>query len=104
MWELNKAFLLANGKQVNNPRQKRALAALWNHAQTREALDRISGSSNSPDVIARLRSKGLDIPCTTISVTDRDGKNVRPGVYRLTPEDLLKIAPCIASLRRLLKE
>lgn len=70
------------------PRQVRVLEALlpgrW---VDREPLDRIAGSSNSPDVISKLRRKfGQDsIDMELIDGTDRDGKPCRTGRYRLTP-------------------
>lgn len=48
---------------IKNPRQLRAIAALADGAKSREALDKIIGASNSPDVVSKLRDKGWDIPC-----------------------------------------
>jgi hypothetical protein len=69
------------------PRQARVLAVLrpggW---VSREQIDREAGSSNGPDVIARLRVKlGHDaIDCERVRALDRDGKPCLPGMYRMT--------------------
>lgn len=71
-------------------RQHRAFNALWRSPGwvTREEMDRISGASNSPAVIATLRyQKGLGpdgIDTEHFNVLDRDGNPCRPGRYRLT--------------------
>ena len=77
------------------PRQVRVLEALlpgrW---VDREPLDRIAGSSNSPDVIWKLRHKiGQDsIDMELIDGTDRDGRPCRTGRYRLTQQGLERLA------------
>ena len=69
-------------------RQERVLQALKGTTGwiAREAIDRIAGASNGPDVISRLRSKlGADsIEMERVPVIDRDGKPATPGRYRLT--------------------
>lgn len=50
----------------------------------RERLDRIVGASNVPDLVFRLRNRGIGIICTMRPGADRDGKAVRYGVYSLT--------------------
>lgn len=71
-----------------SPRQRRVLAALSDSGGwiMREALDRIAGASNSPDVILRLRQRlGQDaIEMRQVDSTDRDGRACKPGQYRLT--------------------
>jgi len=99
----SKTYVLADGQRIANPRQIRTLLALWGGPIGREAMDRIAGSSNSPDVIARLRRKGFDLPCEPIRVTDRDGKVSRPGVYLLTASDRIKVEPCIELFRLAVK-
>ena len=72
-----------------SPRQARVIAALLpGHWVDREPLDRIAGSSNSPDVIWKLRRKiGQDaIDMELIDGTDRDGHPCRTGRYRLTDQ------------------
>ncbi len=70
-----------------NPRELRALAALFDNQMPRKQLDRAIGCSNSPDVIFRLRQKGLECPCQLVSDVDRDGQRIRRGVYHLTHGD-----------------
>jgi hypothetical protein len=53
----------------------------------REHLDRAVGCSNGPDLIAELRRRGLDIPCERVDCLDRDGKEVKRGIYHFTPLD-----------------
>ncbi len=43
--------------------------------------------SNSPELIAELRRRGLDLPCARIEFVDRDGCICRPGVYSFTMRD-----------------
>lgn len=72
---------------TDNPRHLRALAALLTSPMPREMLDRRAGASNSPDLIADLRSRGLEIPCARVPCIDRDGETVRRGVYHLSDGD-----------------
>lgn len=71
-------------------RQQRAIDALMDfypgERVRREALDRISGSSNGPDIILQLRQKfGHDsIECERRKTVDRDGKSCMVGHYYLT--------------------
>lgn len=76
---------------TDNPRHQRALQALLTRSQPREHLDRIAGASNSPELIAELRRRGLDIPCDRVPVIDRDGLEVKRGVYHLSAADRRKI-------------
>lgn len=64
------------------------------HWVDREPLDRIAGSSNSPDVISKLRHKfGQDsIDMKLIDGTDCDGKPCRTGRYRLTQQGRERLA------------
>ncbi|MFC6632951.1 hypothetical protein [Microbulbifer taiwanensis] len=66
-----------------SPRQRRALVALLDRPRSREDLDRIAGTSNSPDLVGRLRKRGITILCEHVSHTDRDGVKGWHGVYRL---------------------
>jgi hypothetical protein len=81
--------------RTHSPRRLRALAALLVRSQNREALDRAAGCSNGPDLIAELRRRGLSIPCDRVPVIDRDGQEVRIGVYHLTASDRRKVAKMI---------
>ncbi|MDP2095438.1 MAG: hypothetical protein Q8K50_16360 [Hydrogenophaga sp.] len=72
---------------TDNPRHLRAITVLLRRPVPREALDSIAGASNSPELVAELRRRGLEIPCERVKFTDRDGKPCRPGVYSLTLTD-----------------
>jgi hypothetical protein len=76
---------------TENPRHLRALAALLRRPMPRETLDHEAGCSNGPDLVADLRSRGLSIPCDKAPVIDRDGREVRRGIYRLTTTDRRKV-------------
>lgn len=72
---------------TDNPRHLRALNALLIRPVPRNSLDEVVGCANGPDLVADIRDLGLGrdgLKCTHISVIDRDGKKVRPGVYHLT--------------------
>ncbi|OYY21926.1 MAG: hypothetical protein B7Y69_08275 [Sphingobacteriia bacterium 35-40-8] len=72
---------------TDNPRHLRALAVLLRRPVPREQLDSLAGASNSPELVAELRRRGLDVPCERIRFIDRDGCPCRPGVYSLTIAD-----------------
>lgn len=74
------------------PRQARALTALMQGPLSREDLDHISGVTNGPDLIAKMRRRGLGIPCTMVATLDRDGRPCKFGVYHLTQADREVIA------------
>lgn len=78
------------------PRQSRVAHALLNAPDwiAREAIDRIAGASNGPEVIRQLRHRlGYDaIEMERINTIDRDGMPTQPGRYRLTPEGRAKLA------------
>lgn len=76
---------------TENPRELRAIAALMRRAVPREQLDREAGCSNGPELVANLRRKGLDVPCDRILVIDRDGFEVKRGVYHFAQSDRRKI-------------
>lgn len=75
-----------------SPRQARAFAALMRGHQSRRDLDKIAGVTNSPALVAQLRRRGLEIPCTMVATHDRDGRPCKFGVYRLTQADREAIA------------
>ncbi|WP_227871519.1 hypothetical protein [Novimethylophilus kurashikiensis] len=60
--------------------------------QRREHLDHVAGCSNGPELVAELRRRGLNLPCTRIDAIDRDGRPCKPGVYHLSNSDRRKIA------------
>lgn len=72
---------------TGNPRHLRVLALLLARPARREEVDGVAGASNGPDLISNLRALGLDVPCSRVPATDRDGRPCRPGVYRLTARD-----------------
>jgi hypothetical protein len=59
---------------------------------SRKDLDKIAGVANGPDLIAQLRRRGLEIPCTMVSGRDRDWRPYKFGVYHLTQADREVIA------------
>jgi hypothetical protein len=69
-------------------------------SQTREAIDRAAGCSNGPELIAELRRRPLDVPCTRVVAYDRDGREVLRGVYHLTNADRRKLARWAARLSK----
>ncbi len=72
---------------TDNPRHLRAIHALWVSPQPRESIDSRAGCSNGPDLIAELRRRGLDLPCQRTPCIDRDGFEVKRGIYYLTDKD-----------------
>ena len=76
---------------TDNPRHLRVLSALQKRPIRREDLDSIGGCSNGPELVAELRRRGLELPCTRVEVIDRDGQKTRPGVYNLTDKDRKKL-------------
>jgi hypothetical protein len=81
---------------TSNPRHLRVIPALQRSQQPRQALDAIAGCTNSPELVAELRRRGLEIPCRRIDAIDRDGRPCKPGVYRLTDADRRKLARWMA--------
>lgn len=76
---------------TENPRHLRALWAFMRRPVPREQLDREAGCSNGPDLVAELRRRGLEIPCDKAPVIDRDGQEVRRGIYHLTETDRRRV-------------
>lgn len=85
---------------ANSPRQLRVVTALMTTPRSRKAIDSIAGCSNGPDVIHRLRNKGLTIPCDNVPFIDRDGHEVTHGVYSFTNQDKLKVGHWLAQQMR----
>ena len=77
---------------TGNPRYLRVLALLLARPARREEIDRAAGALNGPDLMANLRALGLEAPCTRVDAIDRDGRECRPGVYRLTGGDRRRLA------------
>ena len=85
---------------TDNPRHLRAIAALLRRPMPRESLDHESGASNSPELVAELRRRGLEVPCERIRFIDRDGYPCRPGVYSFTASDRRKFYTWQARMRK----
>ena len=77
---------------TDNPRHFRAIDALNTRPMPREHLDRRVGCSNSPELVAELRRRGLEVPCERVSDTDRDGLPIKRGVYYFTEQDRRKVS------------
>lgn len=76
---------------TDTPRHLRVIAALLRRPLPRKNLDTVAGCSNSPELVAELRRRGLDIPCQRINFIDRDGCICKPGVYFLSDVDRRKL-------------
>lgn len=76
---------------TDNLRHLRVIKALLTNPRPREEIDQIAGCSNGPELIADLRRRGLEIPCTRQTKVDRDGLNINPGAYFVTQQDRQKI-------------
>src|SRR5699024_4312949 len=70
----------------SNPNEQRALDALRGagpNGMSRKALDAACGTSNSPEIIRRLRAKGHNITTTLTNTHNRFGDAVTMGIYHL---------------------
>ena len=85
---------------TKNPRHLRAIHALLRRPMPREQLDREAGASNGPSLVSELRDRGLELPCARVPCVDRDGEEVRRGVYALTNADRTRIARWLARRSR----
>jgi hypothetical protein len=83
----HRKFIPSRFLGTQNPRHLRAILALMRRPQTREEIDREAGCSNGPALVQELRSLGLEAPCTRIRCLDRDGREVRRGIYSVTARD-----------------
>lgn len=92
-----------NFKGTSNPRHLRVLMALLVRPRPREAVDEVAGASNGPDLIAQLRERGLSIPCTPTPCIDRDGFEVRRGIYCLDDRDRCMVRAWLRRRERALK-
>jgi hypothetical protein len=72
---------------TDNPRHLRVIMALLVSPRPREAIDRIAGASNGPDLMSALRALGIKAPCSKTPCIDRDGFEVKRGIYHLTDHD-----------------
>ena len=76
---------------TDNPRHLRALTVLLRRPVSREELDHIAGCSNGPELVAELRRRGLETPCTRTKKKDRDLFDCWPGVYHFTESDRRRV-------------
>lgn len=83
-----------------NPRELRVLEALSKGAISREQADKVTLSSNSPDVVRQLRKKGLEVPCDRVPCVTKNGRPSWFGRYRLTANDRKLIRQFDASVNR----
>ena len=72
---------------TENPRHLRVIMALLVSPRPREAIDRIAGASNGPALMSDLRDLGIKAPCSKTPCIDRDGVEVKRGIYHLTDHD-----------------
>ena len=85
---------------TDNPRHLRTIQALMTRPITREHLDQIAGCSNGPALVAELRRRGLEVPCTRTKKKDRDLFDCWPGVYHFTQRDRHRVYRWLAMQRR----
>ena len=76
---------------TDNPRHLRVIQAVTVRPIPREELDRVAGCSNGPELVAELRRRGLEMPCTRTKKLDRDLFDCWPGVYHFSQRDRSKL-------------
>lgn len=81
---------------TDNPRQLRVIQALMTRPLPREQLDSVAGASNGPELVAELRRRGLEIPCTRTKKKDRDLFDCWPGVYHFSTTDRRRVIQWLA--------
>ena len=84
---------------TDNPRHLRAIHALMQRARFRNDLQTITGASNTPELVAELRRRGLETPCKKVPVLDRDGVITRPGIYSFNAPDRRKVNSWLSKRR-----
>ena len=85
---------------TDNPRHLRVIQALMTRPLPREQLDSVAGASNGPELVAELRRRGLEVPCTRTSKKDRDLFDCWPGVYNFTQRDRRNVYRWLAKQQR----
>lgn len=90
---------VANGSFLGprGPRQERVLAALMTGVSMTNAHVRaVAHAANGPDVVAKLRARGLsasdDLITEYVDVVDADGKTARIGRWTLTDTGRAKVS------------
>ena len=89
---------------TDNPRHLRVIMALLVSPRPREAIDRIAGASNGPALMSDLRDLGVKAPCSKSPCIDRDGFEVKRGVYYFTDSDKRLIRAWLKRRERNLKQ
>jgi hypothetical protein len=82
---------------TDNPRALRLLRALLKQPLTRESADTITGASNGPEEVRKLREQGLDLPCYRVGVHDMDGLWTYRGLYALSHRDKRQVSRALHS-------
>ena len=59
-----------------------------------------AGREAMSTLVSDLRDLGLELPCDRVPCLDRDGFEVRRGVYNLTQRDRIRIARWLARRAR----
>lgn len=93
------AAILSHFTGTDNPRHQRVLALLMLRPAKREEVDATAGCSNTPELVAELRRRGLSVPCERIEALDRDGRPCRPGIYSLSTSDRRKLNAWLRSVK-----
>jgi hypothetical protein len=82
--------------RVRSPRRIRGLRRLLSGEVCREELDRVTGSSSSPDIVFHLRHRyGFKIKCQMRPAIDRDGRICDAGWYSMTDEHSRQMARAV---------
>jgi len=76
----------------HNPREARFLQTILHRHITREEADAVAGASNSPELVNKLRERGLSLPCYRVGAYDRDALWTWRGLYGATEADKKAIA------------
>ena len=76
-----------NAFMATCPREYRILRALAQRPHKLRELMSICGANNPAEYVRRMRNRGLPIYTEWQSGTDRDGRNIRFGIYHLLPDD-----------------
>lgn len=78
--------IYSKASNLNEMRALNALIKARERGISRKELDAVCASSNSPEIIRRLRRKGFVIHCEMRKTHNRFGEDVQAGYYRLMQE------------------
>ena len=78
-------------RNINELRALDVLIKAEGKPVSRKDLDRLCGAANSPEIVRRLREKGLPIKCDMQEQVNRFGEPVRAGYYSLTPNAMAQL-------------